>query len=179
LSLCARLSLSVSIPITQARVAGVLTFQTHKRAGLRADLLFYARVVLKIRAERRVALQKLRVVDQGRRSAKLLGYFAMAIEKLVEAREVAAGDVIAALGALSISDLGGLPVLVLVSLLVLASLLVLGCGGCGGGGLLVLGRLLSLLLALGWGGLSVLRGRRLRVHGKWATQQGNDRCAEN
>jgi len=165
LSLCARLSLSVRITIAQACVAGVLTFQTHKRAGLRAYLLFYARVVLKIRAERGVALQEPRVVDQGRRSAKLLGYFAMAIEKLVEPRQVAARDAIAALGTLSIVGLDclgldGLPVLVLVS---------------------AWGSLLGWvsLLVLGWDGLSVLRGRRLRVHGKWATQQRNERCAEN
>jgi hypothetical protein len=42
-----------------------------------------------------MALQELRVVDQGRRFAKLAGNFAMAIEKLVESRQVPAGDVIA------------------------------------------------------------------------------------
>jgi hypothetical protein len=63
LSLSDRLSLSASITISQARVTGVLTFQPHKRIGLCADLLFHARVVLKIRAERRVGLQELRVVD--------------------------------------------------------------------------------------------------------------------
>jgi hypothetical protein len=40
-------------------------------------------------------LQVLRIVNQGRCFAKLIGNFAMAIEKLVKLRQVPAGNVIA------------------------------------------------------------------------------------
>jgi len=87
--------LPTGITIAQVRVAAVEIFQSHERAGLLADLLFHTRVILKIRIELRMALQELRVVDQGRRFAKLVGNFAMAIEKLIKSRQVPARDVIA------------------------------------------------------------------------------------
>ena len=42
-----------------------------------------------------MALQELRVIDQGRRFANLVGNFAMGIEKLVKSRQVPPRDVIA------------------------------------------------------------------------------------
>ena len=87
--------LSSGITIAQVPVAAVAIFQAHERVGALADLLFHTRVILKIRIELRMALQELRVVDQGRRFAKLVGNFPMAIEKLVKSRQVPARDVIA------------------------------------------------------------------------------------
>src|ERR1700722_8540505 len=77
---------SIGITIAHVRIAAVGILQSHERIGLLADLLFHTRVVLKIRIELRMALQVLRVVDQGRRLAKLVGNFAMSIEKLVKSR---------------------------------------------------------------------------------------------
>jgi hypothetical protein len=87
--------LSSGIAIAQVRVAAVGVFKSYERVRLLADLLSHARVRLKIRIEFRVALQKLRVVDQGRRFANLFGNFTMAIEKLIKSRQVPARDVIA------------------------------------------------------------------------------------
>src|ERR1700733_3794596 len=105
--------LSAGITIAQVRVAGVEIFLSHERVGPSADLLFHTRVVLKIRIELRMALQVLRVVDQGRRFAKLVGNFAMAIEKLIKSRQVPARDVIAwdSLPVLRGRSLDSLPVL--------------------------------------------------------------------
>jgi hypothetical protein len=60
-----------------------------------------------------MALQVLRIVDQGRRFAKLVGNFAMAIEKLVKSRQVPVRDVIAldSLPVLRGRSLDSLPVL--------------------------------------------------------------------
>jgi hypothetical protein len=86
--------LSTGIAIAQVRVVAVGIFQSYERVGLLADLLFHARVRLKIRIELRMALQELRVVDQGWRFANLFGNFAMAIEKLIKSGQVPARDVI-------------------------------------------------------------------------------------
>ena len=87
--------LAVGITIAQAAVVAVEIFGSHERVGTLADLLLHAGVVLEIGIELRMALQELRVVDQGRRSAQLLGGLAMAIEEPVKLRQVPAGDVIA------------------------------------------------------------------------------------
>jgi hypothetical protein len=83
------------ITIAQVVVAGVEIFQSHERVRLLADLLFHTCVVLKIGVELRMALQILRIGNQGRCLAKLVGNFAMAIEKLVKLRQVSASNVIA------------------------------------------------------------------------------------
>jgi hypothetical protein len=87
--------LSTGITIAQVPVAAVAIFQAHERVGVLADLLPHTRVILKICIELRMALQELRVVDQGRRFAKLVGNFAMGIQKLVKSRQVPTRDVIA------------------------------------------------------------------------------------
>ncbi|MGC2297584.1 MAG: hypothetical protein WA476_02200 [Acidobacteriaceae bacterium] len=86
--------LSAGITIAQVRVAGVEIFQPHEGVGPFADLLFHTGVILKVRVELRMALEKLRVVDQGRRFAKLAGNFAMVVEKLIESRQVSARNVV-------------------------------------------------------------------------------------
>ena len=85
---------SAGITIAQVRVAGVLIFQSHERVGPLADLLFHARVILKICVELWMFFEELRVVDQRWCLAKLAGNFAMAIEKLIESRQVPPRDVI-------------------------------------------------------------------------------------
>src|SRR5580698_6780824 len=85
---------SAGITIAQVRVAGVAIFQPHERVGLFADLLFHTGVILKVRVELRMALHVLRVVDQGRRFAKLVGNFAVVVEKLIESRQISARDVV-------------------------------------------------------------------------------------
>ncbi len=87
--------LSTGIAITQVRVAAIGIFKSHECVGPRADLLFHTRVILKIRIELRMALQELRIIDQGRRFTKLVGNFAMTVEELIESRQVSARDVIA------------------------------------------------------------------------------------
>jgi hypothetical protein len=57
-----------------------------------------------------MALQELRVVDQGRRFAKLFGIFAMAIQELIESRQVPVRDVVA-WGSLPVLRGRSLPVL--------------------------------------------------------------------
>jgi len=57
---------------------------------------------LQILVESRMALQELRVVYQRRRSAKLLSIFTMAIQELIESRQVPACDVVVVLRNLSI-----------------------------------------------------------------------------
>jgi hypothetical protein len=87
--------LSTGITIAQVPVAAVAIFQAHERVGVLADLLPDTRVILKICVELRMALQELRVVNQGRCFAKLVGNFVMGVEKLVKSRQVPARDVIA------------------------------------------------------------------------------------
>ena len=87
--------LPTGITIAHVRIPGVGIFQPHERVGALADLLLHTRVVLKIRIELRMVLQKLRIVDQRRCFAKLVGNFTMAIEKLIESSQVPACDVIA------------------------------------------------------------------------------------
>lgn len=86
--------LPICIAVAQVSVARVSIFQTHESVGLLADLLFHARMILKICIELRVTLQILRIVNQGWRLAKLAGNFAMVIEKLIEPRQISARDVI-------------------------------------------------------------------------------------
>src|SRR5580698_4143136 len=86
--------LPAGITIAQVRVAGVLIFQSHERVGPLADLLFHARVILKICVELWMFFEELRVVYQRWCLAKLAGNFAMAIEKLIESRQVPPRDVI-------------------------------------------------------------------------------------
>ncbi len=87
--------LSTGITIALIRVAGVKIFEPHERVRPLTDLLFHTRVILKICIKLRMALQELRVVDQGRRFAKLVGNFSMTIKKLIKSRQVSACDVIA------------------------------------------------------------------------------------
>jgi hypothetical protein len=88
--------LTHGIPIAEAPVVAVEIFRSHERVGPLGDLLSHAGVILEIRIERRMVLDELRIVDQGRRLAQLIGNFAMGIEKLVKPGQVPAGDVIAA-----------------------------------------------------------------------------------
>jgi hypothetical protein len=87
--------LSTCVTIAQVRIAAIEIFQSHEGVRPLADLLLYARVIREIPIELRMTLQELWVVDQRRRSAQLVGNFAMTIEKLIEARQVSARDVIA------------------------------------------------------------------------------------
>jgi hypothetical protein len=87
--------LSTGIAIAQVPVATVAIFQSHERVGVLADLLFHTRVILKIRIELRMILQELRGVDEGRRFAKLVGNFVVAVKKLIESGHVSVHDVIA------------------------------------------------------------------------------------
>ncbi|MFZ0270869.1 MAG: hypothetical protein WB524_25515 [Acidobacteriaceae bacterium] len=93
---------STGITIAQVRVAGVEIFQSHERVGALADLLFHTRVFLEIRTELRMAFEELRIVDQGRRFAKLVRDFAMTIEKLIKSRQVPASDVVVVLDRLPV-----------------------------------------------------------------------------
>jgi hypothetical protein len=96
------LPLPAGIAVARIVIAVVSILKPHKCIWLLADLLFHTGMFLEIRVELTMAIQELRVVNQRRRSAKLFGGFAMAIEKLVEPRQISARNVIV---------LRGLPVL--------------------------------------------------------------------
>jgi hypothetical protein len=88
------ISSAADIAVACIRIASIEILQPHERVGLLTDLLFHTWMVLQILVQLRMALQELRVVHQSRRSPKLFGIFAMAIQELIESRQVPACDVI-------------------------------------------------------------------------------------
>src|SRR5580704_14784374 len=85
---------SASISVACVMIAVVEILQSHERIRPLADLLFNTGMVLQIPVQLGMALQELRVIDQGRRPTKLLGIFAMTIQELIESRQVPACDVV-------------------------------------------------------------------------------------
>lgn len=103
--------LAARITIAKVRVACVEIFESHERVGTLADLLLHARVILEICIQFGMAAQELRVVHQRRRFAELFCDVAMAIQKLIEARQIPARNVVAWVSLPVLRALHSLPVL--------------------------------------------------------------------
>src|ERR1700722_1383151 len=78
--------------------AAIVTgFLLHERVRIGLDLLAKFGMIPQIRLQRGMVAHEFLVIDQRRILAKLLGGFAMAIQELIEARELLAVDIAAAI----------------------------------------------------------------------------------
>ena len=85
--------LAVGVTVAIVLLAVVPIFRLHESVGVFSDFLANRWMVLQISLQRRMVLRKFLVIYERRIFAKLLGRFAMVIQKLIEIRELLSGGI--------------------------------------------------------------------------------------
>src|SRR5271170_2400387 len=92
------LTIDVAIAVAIVLTPIVARFLTHERVRIRFDLFAYRRMILQISLQGRMAVHKIIVIYQRGILADVAGDFGMAVQELIEVRELLAGSVVALKG---------------------------------------------------------------------------------